>query len=116
MPSATETSEGEPVCPDVEGMYYVGYDFDQRQVCRDALTTTNACGVTQDGCTLYWACNGAFDEYLPAGPVDEEGVFFGEGRFGGGPFTCEIEFYPDSHGFDWTCITADRTVCTGGGF
>ena len=96
-------------------MYYVGYDFDQRQICRDALTTTNACGVTQDGCQLYWGCNGAFEEYLPPGPLDEAGVFHGEGTFDGGLVTCTITFQP-RHAFEWECVMPEGTVCTGGGF
>src|SRR5688500_11311550 len=33
--TSSSTSGGEPQCPDVEGMYYFGYDYGLFPVCRD---------------------------------------------------------------------------------
>lgn len=109
------TSTGASTCPDVEFVYNIAYDPTAGNTCDAVLGNTNTCAVTQTECELSWGCNGAFENLLPVGPIDADGIYIGEGMYMGTPVVCTLTFDPEPYGFEFDC-TGREIACTGGGF
>ena len=111
---SSSSSTGPPQCPYVDGSYSIGTNGSQKQECFSFSGTTNTCAVAQTDCELKWFCNGAFEDYLPIGPIDPNGVYEGQGQWEGSPVSCTITFLEEG-GFDWECAVGSID-CYGSGF